>query len=188
MSMDVTRAIEPKSDQQNADDYLAGPETVKIESVEVKSSAEQPVWVHLVGKKGKPWKPSKTALRCLALVWGPDASKWQGLSLTLYNDPDVTWGGMKVGGIRVSHMEGLTEPRSLALTKTRGKKAITVIKPLVMQASKGAKTNDLHDRARQEAAKGSAAMREFWKTCSKNEQAALKEILDELQSIAASAD
>src|SRR5690606_34199708 len=133
MSLDVSKAIEPKSDQQNADDYLSGPQTVKIVSVDVNSTSEQPVWIHLEGKDGKPWKPSKTALRCLAMIWGADASKWSGLRLTLYNDPDVTWGGMKVGGIRVSHMEGLDAPRTLMLTRTRGKKGATVIKPLVLE-------------------------------------------------------
>ena len=132
MSIDVTKAIEPRSDQQNFDDFLTGPRTVKIKSVDVSSTTEQPVSVHLYGYEGKPWKPSKTSLRCLAAIWGADASKWSELSLTLYGDPEVTWGGMKVGGIRVSHMEGLTSARTLMLTKTRGKKGATVIKPLVL--------------------------------------------------------
>ena len=156
MTTDVTKAIEPRSDQQNADDYLTGPKTVKIKSVDVKAGAEQPVSVHLYGHDGKPWKPSKTALRCLAAIWGPDASAWKDLSLTLYCDPDVTWGGMKVGGIRVSHMEGLTQARTLMLTKTRGKKGATVIKPLVVDPTRNL-------RAEMESVAGDdEAKRKWW--------------------------
>ena len=188
MSMDVTKAIEPRSDQQNADDYLAGPETVKIESVEIKSTSEQPVWIHLVGKKGKPFKPSKTALRCLALVWGPDASKWAGLSMTLYNDPDVTWAGMKVGGIRISHMEGLTEPRTLMLTKTRGKKAATVIKPLKVDNTPAADNTATQDAAREAAKKGKASFTDWWKSVDGNARDAVKPIMDELKRLSDEAD
>lgn len=133
---DVTKAMAPKSDQQNADDFLAGPKTIKITEVKVAAASEQPVWVYFEGCDNKPWKPSKTSLRCLAAIWGADSSKWIGLHCTLYNDAEVTWGGMKVGGIRVSHMEGLTSPRTLMLTKTRGKKGATVIKPLERVAQK----------------------------------------------------
>lgn len=202
MTMDVTKAIEPRSDQQNADDYMTGPKTVRVKSVDVKNTAEQPVWVYLEGHEGKPWKPSKTALRCLAAIWGADASKWAGLSLTLYADPDVTWGGVKVGGIRVSHMEGLDAPRTLMLTKTRGKKGATVIKPLVVEKAKQpekpaaqpepeAPTIDkdaLFSDARENAALGKDGMRKWYVTKSKPEQAMLKEILEELQTTAAKAD
>ncbi len=130
MTMDVTKAIEPKSDQLNADDLMTGPRTIKIREVKVAPGQEQPVWVYFDGDNGKPWKSCKTATRTLAAIWGADASRWIGLSCTLYCDPDVTWGGAKVGGIRVSHMEGLSSARTLMLTKTRGKKGATVIKPL----------------------------------------------------------
>lgn len=188
MSMDVTKAIEPRSDQINADDFLAGPETVRIESVDVKSTNEQPVWIHLEGKKGKPFKPSKTALRCLALVWGADASKWTGLSMTLYNDPEVTWAGVKTGGIRISHMEGLTEPRSLMLTRTRGKKAATVIKPLVMKDTPAVDNTTIQDAARDAARKGKGAFTKWWQSVGGAEREAVKSIMDELKQLSAEAD
>ncbi len=182
--MDVTKAIEPRSDQQNADDYLTGPKTVKIKSVDVKSGAEQPVSIHLYGHEGKPWKPSKTALRCLAAIWGPDASAWKDLSLTLYCDPDVTWGGMKVGGIRVSHMEGLTSPRTLMLTRTRGKKGANVIKPLVVEpaATKPTTREPIIDRAEMQrqadAAKGMSPeeKKEWWSGLTDAEKAVIREL------------
>lgn len=187
MTLDVTKAIEPKSDQQNADDYLAGPETVKIESVEIKSTNEQPVWIHLHGKKGRPWKPSKTALRCLALVWGADANKWTGLSLTLYNDESVTWAGVAVGGIRVSHMEGITKPVTLQLTKTRGKKAVTVIKPLIMPDAPTIDHGPAQEEAREAARGGRDSFTEWWKNnADKRESATL--IIEELKQLSKEAD
>ena len=195
MTLDVSKAIEPKSDQQNADDYLSGPQTVKIIGVDIKATSEQPVWIHLEGKEGKPWKPSKTALRCLAMIWGADASKWSGLSLTLYNDPEVTWGGMKVGGIRVSHMEGLTEPRTLMLTRTRGKKGATVIKPLVVGKSVGEgksatsiDTQALFQDARDNAELGREGFGAWWKSKTKAEREAMGEIMDELKAITQNSD
>lgn len=174
---DVTKAISPKSDQQNADDFMTGPKTVRITEVKVASAAEQPVWVYFDGCDNKPWKPSKTSLRCLASIWGADSSKWVGLHCTLYNDPEVQWGGMKVGGIRVSHMEGLDSPRTLMLTKTRGKKGATVIKPLVVDK----KTATTIDRAALKAAverfaKDNTGKAEWWSGLSVEEKAAVKEI------------
>lgn len=130
MTMDVTKLIQAKSDQQNAEDYIAGPRTIKIRDVVLNGAAEQKISVFFEGDDNKPWKPCKSAARCLAAIWGADASKWIGLSCTIYCDPTVTWGGAAVGGIRVSHMEGLDRPRPLMLSKARGKKAAVTIHPL----------------------------------------------------------
>lgn len=132
MNMDVTKAIEPKSDQLNADDLLTGPRTIRIRDVKINSTNEQPVWIYFDGDNNKPWKSSKTSTRTLAAIWGADASKWIGLSCTIYCDPTVKWGGAAVGGIRVSHMEGLDKPKPLMLTRTRGQKAAVTIQPLVV--------------------------------------------------------
>lgn len=178
---DVTKAMAPKSDQQNADDFLAGPKTIKITEVKVAAAAEQPVWVYFDGCDNKPWKPSKTSLRCLAAIWGADSSKWIGLHCKLYNDPEVTWGGMKVGGIRVSHMEGLTSPRTLMLTKTRGKKGATVIKPLVVDIKATPKpvpeiNRDQLKADMESVANDPAAKREWWAGLNADERAAVKEM------------
>lgn len=135
--IDITAAIAPKSDQLNADSLLTGPRTIRIRDVRV-TTGEQPVSVFFDGDDNKPWKPSKTAMRCLALVWGGNAARWIGMSLTIYCDETVTWGGEAVGGIRVSHMEGLSKARTLRLTKTRGKKTAVVIEPLVVAKTSAA--------------------------------------------------
>ena len=186
MTMDVTKAIEPKSDQLNADDLMTGPRTIKIREVKVAPGQEQPVWVYFDGDNGKPWKSCKTATRTLAAIWGADASKWIGLSCTLYCDPEVTWGGAKVGGIRVSHMEGLTSARTLMLTKTRGKKGATVIKPLEVGTAKTAKpksnpapvTVDRTEMQRQmtEVEGDAARKKEWWAGLTDDEKAVVKEL------------
>lgn len=131
--IDITRAIAPKSDQLNADDLLAGPRTIRIRDIQI-VGGEQPVSVHFDGDDGRPWKPSKTAMRCLASIWGANAAKWLGLHVTLFNDESVTWAaGAAVGGIRVSAMEGISSPRTLQLTKTRGKRVGVTIQPLTVQ-------------------------------------------------------
>ena len=129
--MDMSRSIEPKSDQKNADDFLAGPQTFVIEKV-TKGSVEQPFNFHLVGEEGKPYKPSKSMRRVMVAAWGTDATKYAGHSLTLYTDPTVKFGGETLGGIKISHMTGLTKTLSLALTASKGKKALHQVKPLII--------------------------------------------------------
>lgn len=127
--MDISTTIEPRSDQLNADDLLVGPRTVTITDVTV-GSAEQPVHIHLAEVPGRPWKPSKSMRRILVAIWGPDASTYIGQRVTLYRDPDVTFGRDRVGGIRISHMTGLSEPRTVSLTVTRGKRRPYTVQPL----------------------------------------------------------
>jgi hypothetical protein len=128
--LDMTESIAPKSDQLNAEDLLSGPRTFTIADVK-RGSAEQPVDVHLVEFPGRPFKPSKTVRRLMVNAWGPDAASYAGKRMTLYRDPAVKFGGMDVGGIRVSHMSHLTKPMTVALTVTRGKRAPFVVQPLV---------------------------------------------------------
>lgn len=159
-TIDITRAIAPKSDQLNADDLLAGPRTIRIRDVQV-TTGEQPVSVFFDGDEGRPWKPSKTAMRCLASIWGANAAKWIGMHVTLYNDETVTWAGAAVGGIRVSHMEGLSSPRSLQLTKTRGKKVGVVIQPLTVQRD-SSKADRFRERLYAVAEDSGKSVEEAW--------------------------
>lgn len=112
--------IVPKSDQLNADDLIAGSMTVKITGVK-RGDAEQPVIVALENQR--PYKPCKSMRRVLISAWGDDGSKWIGRSLTVYNDPEVKFGGVKVGGIRISHMSDISSDLVMSLTATRGKRA-----------------------------------------------------------------
>lgn len=120
MSFDISKAIEAKSDQLNAIDYAAGPGIVTITEARP-GDADQPVWLKVAEHPGKYFKPSKTALRVIAKGWGTDANQYVGRRLELYNDPDVTWAGQKVGGIRVSAMSHIEKPFKMRLPVSRGK-------------------------------------------------------------------
>lgn len=127
--MDLTESITPRSDQINAEDLLTGPRTFTIERV-AKGLAEQPFDFHLVELPGRPYRPSKSMRRVIVNAWGKESSAYAGRRLTLYRDPEVTFGRDKVGGIKISHLSGIDKPVELALTVTRGKRALHVVRPL----------------------------------------------------------
>lgn len=125
--IDMRPTIIPKSDQLNADDLLSGPMTIRITGVTVRPGTEQPVSIFYEGDKGKPYKCCKSMARVMVSAWGADAKLYIGRSMTLYRDPRVKWGGMEVGGIRISHMSDITGPLTLALTETKqSRKPFTV--------------------------------------------------------------
>lgn len=127
--MDITKTTEPKSDQINYDDVAT--RTVTVTVTEVKAgSKEQPVDVHLVEFPGRPFRPSKSMRRVLIAAWGPEASNYVGRRMILYGDPTVKFGGIEVGGIRISHLSDIPEALSVGLTVTRGKRAPFIVQPL----------------------------------------------------------
>lgn len=136
MSIDITDlrpTIIPKSDQLNAEQLLAGPMTVTISDVRAGSSDEQPITIHYEGENGRPYKPCKTMRKVMIFAWGVDGMQWIGKSMTLYCDPNVKFGGDKVGGIRISHLSDIPKPLSVSLTATRGKKSLYEIQPLQIE-------------------------------------------------------
>lgn len=120
--MDMAAFVIPKSDQLNADDLIAGPRTIRIERVSGTGNPDQPVSVHFEGDGGKPYKPCKSMRRVMIAAWGADASQYVGRSMRLYRDPKVAFGGMEVGGIRISHMTHIERDLTLALTVTKAKR------------------------------------------------------------------
>ena len=135
---DMSQVIIPRSDQINADSLLSGPITITITKVDIKAGTEQPITIHYEGEDGKPWRPCKSMARCLVAAWGPDSKAYTGRSLTLFCDPKVKWGGLEVGGIRVSHMSHIDNAMTMALTVTRGNKKPYTVKPLSKQDLKNA--------------------------------------------------
>lgn len=127
--MDLSQTIVPKSDQINSEDLLAGPMTVTVESVS-RGNAEQPVDIHLVETPGRAYRPSKTMRRVLVKAWGKESDVYAGRRMTLYRDPEVKFGGQKVGGVKVSHLSHIEKGFSLALTETRGKRTPHTVEPL----------------------------------------------------------
>lgn len=138
----MAAAVAPKSDQLNADDLMAGPITVTISNAYVNPDSEQPAVLELTERPGKPYKPGRSMSRVLVAAWGPDTSRYVGQKLTLYRDPNVKFGGILVGGIRISHMSGIAKPLSVALTVTRGKKGAFTVQPLIEQAPKPTVTDE----------------------------------------------
>jgi hypothetical protein len=131
---DLSTTIEAKSSQMNADDLLAGPKTIKITKVSAKpSSAEQPIAISYEGDNGKPFYPCKTSRRLLVTLWSADGSSYVGRSLTLYRDPDVTWGGVRVGGLRISHASHIEKSITVALTASKNNKKPVTVHPLVVK-------------------------------------------------------
>jgi hypothetical protein len=121
----------PKSDQLNADDLIGGPRTITVSGVRANDGGpEQPVSIDFAGDDGKPYKPCKSMRRVMVHVWGADAKQYIGRSMTLYCDPGVQFGGMKVGGIRISHMSHIDKAQTMALTATRAKRAPFTVHPL----------------------------------------------------------
>lgn len=131
---DMAAAVAAKSDQLNADELMTGPITVTIERAYVKPDSEQPAVLELVERPGKPYKPGRSMSRVLVAAWGPDSSKYAGQKLTLYRDPNVKFGGILVGGIRISHMTGINKPLTVALTVKRGSKGAFTVQPLIEPA------------------------------------------------------
>lgn len=159
---DMASAIIPKSDQANADDFLTGPRTIRVTAVTVKPG-EQPVSVHFEGDDGKPYKPCKSMCRVMVNAWGPDSGKYVGRSMTLYRDASVKWGGMDVGGIRISHLSDIDGPMTMALTATRGSRKPFTVKPLAAAEPPPPLTTvlkaiaDMSDKASRDAAKSLAS-------------------------------
>lgn len=127
---DLAKTIAPKSDQLNADDLIAGPMTITITGVKGNDDADQPVSVAFEGDGGKPYKPCKSMRRVMVHCWGPDGKTYAGRRMTLYRDEGVQFGGIKVGGIRISHMSHIERETTMALTATRAKRTPYTVKPL----------------------------------------------------------
>lgn len=132
MSLDISRTIVSKSDQLNADQLLGGPITITVSAVRI-AEGDQPVVIQYQNDNGRPYKPCLSMRKILAFAWGTDAIQWVGRSITLYNDPEVMFGGKKVGGIRISHLSHIKGDITASITVTRGKKREMTIKKLQQQ-------------------------------------------------------
>ena len=131
---DISKTVEPKSDQANADDFLAGAKTIEVESVKV-VAGDQPVHIGFKGDNKKPYKPCKSMRRVMIMAWGSNGEDYIGQKMTLFCDPDVKWAGSPVGGIRISHMTNLPNNQKMRvmLTETRGKRGAYVVEPLIVE-------------------------------------------------------
>lgn len=128
--------IVPKSDQLNAEQLIGKPMTITVTEVRRSVDGDQPLAIHYNGDQGRPYKPCKSMRKVLIFAWGDDGREWVGKSMTLYCDPNVKWGGVKVGGVRISHLSHVEADLALSLTATKGKKEPVIIKRLSAQKPK----------------------------------------------------
>jgi hypothetical protein len=133
---DMSPVIVAKSDQMNADDLMGSPRTIRITKVDITAGNEQPVNVYFEGDDGKPWRPCKSMSRVMVALWGPDAKQYAGKSLTLFRDPKVKWGGLEVGGIRISHASHIDGDTVVIVNSSKGKKAAYKVAPLKAPVAK----------------------------------------------------
>jgi hypothetical protein len=191
--MNLNTTIIPKSDQLNADDLIGGPRTIKITSVE-SGSQEQPVVIHYEGDFGRPYKPSKSMRRVLVSIWGADGSAYIGRRISIYRDPLVKFGGDAVGGVKISHASDISEPLSILLTETRGRRKPHRVAPLepetpVVKYPAGWVDWTDEMRGSNRAHLGVSALAAWWATLPGAEQKKLKPTLDaEWKPIAEEAD
>ena len=121
-----------KSDQIDADNLIGGiTMDVTIQAVQRGPSNEQPLQL-VLKETDKFYRPSKTFRRALIGCFGDEPSNWIGKRLRLVRNPDTMFGGVKVGGIEVSHAS-IEAPVVFMLAAKRGKKSqvsIDVIPPV----------------------------------------------------------
>ena len=131
-AVDMAQFVEAKSDQLSADDLIGAPRTITVRKV-TGNDGDQPVSIWFEGDNNKPFKPCKTMRRVLLAVWGRNAADYVGRSMTIYRDDSVTFGGLNVGGIRISHMSHIDKKTVVVVMKTKGKKAGIEIHPLTAE-------------------------------------------------------
>jgi len=171
--MDLSQTIIPKSDQLNADDLIAGPRTIRITRVEVRTG-EQPVSIFFEGDNGKSWKPCKSMIRALVHLWGVDSRHYVGRALTIALDPTVIWAGKPVGGIRITHMSDIgAGSATIALTEKKGSRKPFTIKELATFSA---------ELATLKKAANLAELKAAWELLSKDARTFLKSDLDGLKS------
>ena len=107
---EVRASIVPKSDQINADDLVAGPQTFTITGVR-RGDKDQPIQIDLAETPERCYRPCKSMRRVLIAAYTDEPKNWIGKQMTLYCDPAVTWAGVE-GERWAGGMTGWPRPTS----------------------------------------------------------------------------
>jgi len=110
----------PNSSQLNADDLAGTTRIVRVTAVKRGTSKQQPVSISFYGDDNRPYKPCLSMRRVLIQAWSDDGREWVGRSMKLYSDPEVMYGGVKLGGIRISHLSHIGSDLKVMLTVSKG--------------------------------------------------------------------
>ncbi|KAA0572252.1 hypothetical protein FZ983_32290 [Azospirillum sp. B21] len=187
--IDIRKTIAPKSDQMNADDLIGGARTIRVTRVSLLAAADQPIAINFEGDDGKPYKPCKSMRRVLVSLWGADGAAYAGRAMTLYRDESVAFGGVQVGGIRISHMSHIDGPKKLVLTATRATRKPFVVQPLeASDAGPGFDLDAIAAEAEEAVERGTDAYAAFWGRLSKDQKRALLPDHEDRKRRAAMAD
>lgn len=172
--VDMSQTISPKSSQINADDLIGKTMTIKITKVKAGSEATQPIEIYFDGDNGKPYLPCKSMRRVLVMCWGPKGDEYVGRSMTLYRDPTVKFGGIEVGGIRISHLSDIKGTMEMALTASKTVRKIYKVQELLIKAPvSNTDISDLTKRAETAAKGGMESYQKFWGEITKENKAEL---------------
>lgn len=175
----MLKTIAPKSDQLNADDLTGCTKTIKVTKVSILGDDAQPIAINFEGDNNKPYKPCKSMRRVLVNVWGSDGNAYIGRSMTLYRDDKVMFGGVAVGGIRISHMSNIDKPVTMALTAAKASRKPFTVQPLTTASTPTIDLTALE--ARLTAANAEGKLVDEWKKLTAAEQKAATEIKDRLK-------
>lgn len=186
---DMTLTTAPKVDQLTFDHFSGGIErTIRITSVDLTPGVDQPCVVHYEGENGLPYKPGLSMRRVMVHVWGKETSSYVGQSLKLYGDPKVKFGGMELGGVRISHMTGIQKPVTMALTLTKANKKPFTVRPLVFEAADVIDKEKLLNDSDVAANLGMESYKAFFDALSKAERAFLLPRHENLKKTATETD
>lgn len=121
--------IKKNTDQLNYEDFLGGVTRI-VTIAKVEKGRKEAQYDIAIEGDDRYWRPPATVLKLLRLAYGDEGADWVGKSARLYGDPEVKMKGVKVGGIRVSHLSHIEKPLSASLTVTRGQTGVFTIQPL----------------------------------------------------------
>lgn len=127
--IDITSTLSGKNSQLNADDLDEKGRHIKITGVRM-TDGEQPLTINYENDLGRPFLPCLTMRRVLAHIWGVNAEQYVGRILHVYRDPDVSWAGQKVGGVRIKGASDISAAVTYTATTGRGKRKSVIIQPL----------------------------------------------------------
>lgn len=190
--IDMLKTIVAKSDQLNSDDLIGGSITIKITEVRA-ASGDQPISFHYENDNGKPFKPCKNMRRVIVALWDKYADRYVGRLMTLYRDDKVTFGGMAVGGIRISHMSHIEKEVTMVLTQSKANKKPFTVKPLLLAVDQPKlstlEIEGLKSTGYAEAQGGSEYLKAWWSNLNNDHKKALgKGWLDAMKEVAAKSD
>lgn len=129
--MDISEVIAPDSDEMVAADLIGSPpRTFTITEVsEASREGKRVADVRLEGFP-RPWRPGKGMSRVMADNWGAETQVWIGRRVELYGDPDVYFGKEKTGGVRISRLSHITQPKTTRTNPRGGKNGTWTVQPL----------------------------------------------------------